>query len=172
MCYKRIILQNIFISLEVFPMAPCLYSEYPLFFFCKWLFKWMFLYSLFLIEGVNCSRCSGTTLPSYEIMHNENPTKWTYTSKRPRSGLQIFKNNITSAQILRRYHILLKWNKRLDKQWPKRGLDKQCRPRSDCFWRSSLIRVFPVCYSDQHFVNSSFDSQHFSWEQKEKSVKF
>ena len=27
------------------------------------------------------------------------------------------------------------------------GLDKQCRPRSDCFWRSSLIRVFPLCYS-------------------------
>ena len=31
-------------------------------------------------------------------------------------------------------------------------LDKQDRPRSDCFWRSSLIRVFPVCYSDKHFV--------------------
>ena len=29
--------------------------------------------------------------------------------------------------------------------------DKQGRPRSDCFWRSSLIRVFPVCYSDKHF---------------------
>ena len=25
--------------------------------------------------------------------------------------------------------------------------DKQCRPRSKCFWRSSLIRVFPLCYS-------------------------
>ena len=23
----------------------------------------------------------------------------------------------------------------------QKGLDKQCRPRSDCFWRSSLIRV-------------------------------
>ena len=37
----------------------------------------------------------------------------------------------------------------------QKGLDKQCRPRSDCFWRSSLIRIFAVCYSNQHFVNSS-----------------
>ena len=29
------------------------------------------------------------------------------------------------------------------------GLDKQGRPRSDCVRRSSLIRVFPVCYSDK-----------------------
>ena len=27
------------------------------------------------------------------------------------------------------------------------GLSKQCRPRSDCFWRSSLIRVYTVCHS-------------------------
>ena len=40
------------------------------------------------------------------------------------------------------------------------SLDKQCRPRSDCFFRSSLIRVFPVCYSDKHFVNSSLE-KHF-----------
>ena len=26
-------------------------------------------------------------------------------------------------------------------------LGKQCRPRSDCFWRSSLIRVSTVCHS-------------------------
>ena len=38
-------------------------------------------------------------------------------------------------------------------------LDKQCRPRSDCFW--SLIMVFPVCYSDKQFANSSSDNQHF-----------
>ena len=37
--------------------------------------------------------------------------------------------------------------------------DKQCRPRSDCFWRSSLIIVFPDCYSDKHFMNSSPDNQ-------------
>ena len=30
----------------------------------------------------------------------------------------------------------------------KRPIHKQCRPRSDCFLRSSLIMVFPVCYSD------------------------
>ena len=49
--------------------------------------------------------------------------------------------------------------------------DKQCRPRSDCFWRSNLIRVFPVCYCDKKFVNSSPDNQYFTWEQKEKSVR-
>ena len=49
------------------------------------------------------------------------------------------------------------------------GLDKQCKPRSD--WRSSLIRVFPVCYSDKHFMNSSPDNQNFIWEKKEKSIQ-
>ena len=38
--------------------------------------------------------------------------------------------------------------------------DKQDRPRSDCFWRSILIRVFPVCYCDMHFVSCSSDNQH------------
>ena len=37
---------------------------------------------------------------------------------------------------------------------PKRHR-KQRRPRSDCFWRSSLIRAFPVCYKDTHFVHST-----------------
>ena len=31
------------------------------------------------------------------------------------------------------------------------GLHKQCRPRLDCFWRSSLIRVFIVSYSHMLF---------------------
>ena len=41
------------------------------------------------------------------------------------------------------------------------GLDKQCRTRSDCFWRCSLIRIFPLCYSDKHFVNASPENQPF-----------
>ena len=45
------------------------------------------------------------------------------------------------------------------------------RPRSDCFWRSSLIRVFSICYSDKKFVNSSPEIKNFIWEQKEKSVQ-
>ena len=48
-------------------------------------------------------------------------------------------------------------------------LDKECRPRSDCFWRSSLIEVFPFCYYDKQYVNPSLENQHFIWEQKEKS---
>ena len=41
-------------------------------------------------------------------------------------------------------------------------------------WRSSLIRVFPICYSDRHFFfNSSIDNQHFIWKQSEKKcLKF
>ena len=54
----------------------------------------------------------------------------------------------------------------------QKGIDKQCRPRSDCFWRSSLIRVFSVCYSDKHFVNSSPENQLFIWKQKEKRVQY
>ena len=54
----------------------------------------------------------------------------------------------------------------------KKGLDKQCRPRSDCFWRSNLIRVFPVYKSKKLFVNSSLDNPHFySWKQKEMCWK-
>ena len=53
----------------------------------------------------------------------------------------------------------------------KKCLDKQWRPRSDCFWRSSLIRVFPDCYSDNHFVDSKIDNQHFIWEQSKGSVQ-
>ena len=38
-----------------------------------------------------------------------------------------------------------------------KSLDKHSRPRSDCFFRSSLISVFPVCC----FVNSSPDNKTF-----------
>ena len=53
----------------------------------------------------------------------------------------------------------------------KNGLDKQFRPRSDCFRCSSLIRVFPVCYYDKHFVNSTPANPYFIGELKEKSVQ-
>ena len=52
----------------------------------------------------------------------------------------------------------------------QKDIDKQCRPRSDCFFRSSLNRVFPVCYSDKHFVTSCPHNQHSIFEQKLKSV--
>ena len=39
----------------------------------------------------------------------------------------------------------------------KKGLDKQCKTQI----RSSLIRVFPVCYSGKHFVNSRPENHYF-----------
>ena len=54
---------------------------------------------------------------------------------------------------------------------PKKGLDKQHRLRLDCFQRSSLIRVFPVCYSDKHLVNSSPENPTFYLRTEEKSVQ-
>ena len=52
----------------------------------------------------------------------------------------------------------------------QKGLEKQSRSRSDCFWRSQ-IRVFPVYYSVKHFVTSSPDNQYFIVEQKEKNIR-
>ena len=54
------------------------------------------------------------------------------------------------------------------------GLDKQGNTRSDCFWRSSLILVFPACYSDKHCERHSHSpgNQIFNLEQKERSVKW
>ena len=49
----------------------------------------------------------------------------------------------------------------------KKGLDKQCRFRSDC----CLIRVFPVCYSDKHFVNFSPEINFFLLRTERKSVR-
>ena len=54
----------------------------------------------------------------------------------------------------------------------QKGLDKQSRPRSDCFWRSSLIRVCSICYSDKHFVNSSLINHIFFRTESEKCWKF
>ena len=53
----------------------------------------------------------------------------------------------------------------------RNGLDKQHKPRSNCFWRRSLIMVFPVCYSDKHFVNFSLDNKLFIWKQNKKCSK-
>ena len=53
----------------------------------------------------------------------------------------------------------------------QKGLDKQCRPRSDCFWGSSLISIFPVSYSVKQFVISSLDSQHLLENRRKKVFK-
>ena len=45
----------------------------------------------------------------------------------------------------------------------KKSLNKQGRPN---FEEAVLIRVFPVCYSDKHFVNSSHENQHYILDQK------
>ena len=52
-------------------------------------------------------------------------------------------------------------------------LDKQYRPRSDCFFKTQFrllqIKVFPVCSSGKHFVNSIPDNILF--ENKKKCSK-
>ena len=50
------------------------------------------------------------------------------------------------------------------------GLDKQHRPRIDCFCKSSLINVFPVCYSDKHVMNFNPVLEHRT--ETEKFSKF
>ena len=50
----------------------------------------------------------------------------------------------------------------------QKGIDKQCRPRSDCFWRRSPIRVCTACYSDKYFVNPNLENQGCISEQNEK----
>ena len=52
----------------------------------------------------------------------------------------------------------------------QKGMDKQCRTRSDCFFRSSLIRVFHVCYFDEHFVN--YSPGHYKASLKLRKTKF
>ena len=47
----------------------------------------------------------------------------------------------------------------------------QIRPRSDCFLRSSQIRVLSVCYTDKLFVNSNPDNQYFVGKTKENCVR-
>ena len=55
-------------------------------------------------------------------------------------------------------------------------LNASCLPKShrqtvQTKIRLLLIRVFPVCYSDRHFVNSRADNQHFILGTKEKFVQ-
>ena len=50
---------------------------------------------------------------------------------------------------------------------------KQCRPRSDCSWRSSLIRVFTVWHSTKHFKRQMHKKAKFQPKKYEiKCLKF
>ena len=51
-----------------------------------------------------------------------------------------------------------------------KSLEKQGRPRSDCFWRSILIGLFHVCFSDRHFVSSSPDITIIIFENKKRKL--
>ena len=54
----------------------------------------------------------------------------------------------------------------------KKDQTNRADTRLDCFFRSGMIRIFPVSYSYKHFMNSSPDNQHFICGKKEKSVHF
>ena len=79
-----------------------------------------------------------------------------------RSSLRSMQMRCTITKISSIVNVL-KFGKRVAYQ---KCIDKQRRPRSACFWRSSLIRVFPVCYPDKHLVTSSSDNQHFISQKK------
>ena len=91
-----------------------------------------------------------------------------FTQKKKTYSLYVYNNPTASRQaklrfwpfcVQKRFTVnVLKFRTLIACQ---KGLDKLGRSRSDCFWRSSLIRKFPVCYSLNHFVNSSTDNQHF-----------
>ena len=53
----------------------------------------------------------------------------------------------------------------------QKGLDKQGRPRSDCFFRSSLIRVFPVCYPTNILRIPALKTNTLFKKRKRKSVR-
>ena len=57
------------------------------------------------------------------------------------SGITLESGGTTEGQVCTTHSLKL-WKL----VFCQNSLDKQCRPRSDCFKRSSLIRVFPVCY--------------------------
>ena len=42
----------------------------------------------------------------------------------------------------------------------KIGIDKQCRPRSDCSFRSSLIWIYTVCHSTKYLQKELHKKQH------------
>ena len=52
--------------------------------------------------------------------------------------------------------------------WLQKGPCKQCKTSADP--AQTQHRVFPFCYSDNIFENSSPENQHFIWKQKVKSV--
>ena len=45
---------------------------------------------------------------------------------------------------------------------------KQCRPRSDCSWRSSLIRVYTDCHSTKYFKKQLHKKQNLGKKSMEK----
>ena len=80
-------------------------------------------------------------------------------------------NHVQLSSIQRIKHWVKHWlynrcSKILNTSCRLKAIDKQCKPRPDCFFRSSLIRVFSVCYSYTHFVNFCCDNQHMIWKQK------
>ena len=48
---------------------------------------------------------------------------------------------------------------------------KQCRPRSDCSWRSRLIRVYTVCHSIKYFKKQLCKKQTLGQKSMEWSVR-
>ena len=85
-------------------------------------------YSSWLTEGLKTSsKGSLNTTPDSSVAGDG---KWAITQQNSTTGM------CTQWKLPYKSYVL-----------GQIGLSKQCRPRSDCFWRSSLIRVYPVCHS-------------------------
>ena len=133
-----------------------------------------FVHILSLVTGNNPSCISGMAV---EFFHDQSPRKYGIRQGLNLQPLDLLSNLLPTAlpgplELCLWFYIFsitVNAQKFLTLVACQKGLGKQRRSRSDCFWRSSLIRVFSVCYSDKHFLNYSPGSQHFIWEQKEKS---
>ena len=102
------------------------------------------------LQGKVCARSTGK--PLVQACLGKSVVRWT---DRPAMAIAVDMGRKATKQTI-------------DTSCLQKDIDKQCRPRSDCFWRSSLIRVFPVCYSDKHFVTSSLEKQDFICQHKRK----
>ena len=76
----------------------------------------------------------------------------------------VMNEDVPMAEIAKHWYMI-----NVLKFW-QNGIGKQFRPRSDCSWRSSLIRVYTVWHSTRYFRNNCINSK--IWAKKVLSKLF